>query len=443
MKKSKNNIGFSFNQHFILVALLALVVSCNIFLLGSCSSHRTNTELPHGKESLEASGSNEASCATQEPTTTQEDLTQETTSQEEDATQEPTPNEGIDNSGILTYQNLNTVSGNKNIIWFVVDRFDVSYYEDYALKDCPEIFEHLDGFTYYNNAVSRYSRTYPSVTYMLTGMTYEFPTYHQFHIRRLEYFEKAYAAAPFLWELNKNNYNVNIYTDDIYGYSDAKHMAGYISNAGGKYPMFTSDMKNVYEFLRQNPLQLDQEKNNFSFIHIAGCHLPNLYNQDFSPVSDEERNSATSAMIQSFKIINLYLEQLKELGLYEDATIIISADHGNATPSYPLEAPHVPAIFIKESGSAGSELKTSSAPIIQGDILPTIIQSEGIKTDIDFGECKPVSEIAENEQRVRYCLFDGQNPAGPVGGELIEFEINGNANDLKNWMIKWREEFNN
>ena len=388
---------------------------------------------------------------------------------------------------LLTYENLDQVSSGKNVVWFVIDRFDVSSYEDHALKDCPEIFEHLDGFTYYNNTVSLYSRTYPSVPYMLTGRDYDFKTYQQFHASRLDYFEEAYTNAPFLKTLSENNYNVNIYTDDHYGYSDARHMEGYISNASGvgalqavnthrlawdmtrlslyrylptvtkgltgklstpqfkqyvqyqtDYPVFTTDMKDAYEFFNENPLVIDAEKNNFAYIHIAGCHLPNLYNQDFTPANEEERNSETSAMIQSFKIINLYLKQLKELGLYENATIIITGDHGNATPSYPLESPHVPALFIKESGSAGTALKISSAPVTQGDILPTILASEGIQSNIDFGDSRPVSTVAENEARTRYCLFDGQIPNG-TGGELIYFEITGSARDLSNWKIKWRE----
>lgn len=393
---------------------------------------------------------------------------------------------------LLTYKNLDLVSGNKNVIWFVVDRFDVSYYEDYALKECPEIFENLDGFTFYNNAVSLYSRTYPSVPYMLTGKEYDFQTYQQFHNVRLDYFQEAYTDAPFLKELSKNNYNVNIYTDDHYGYSDARQMQDYVSNSSltksfqtvkkpllakdmtrlslyrylpivakplagelstpqfkqyvqyeTDYPVFTTDMKAVYDFINEHPLQIEKDKNNFSFIHFAGCHLPNLYNQDFTPVSEAEKYSEVSAMIQSFKIINLYIEQLKELGLYEDATIIISGDHGNATPSYPLESPHVMALFVKESGSAGTELKTNSAPVTQGDILPTIIASEGLETELDFGEYRSVFEVAENEQRARYCMFDGQKADAASGGELIYFEIVGNANDLANWKIKWREGLGN
>jgi hypothetical protein len=36
-------------------------------------------------------------------------------------------------------------------------------------------------------------------------------------------------------------------------------------------------------------------------------------------------------------------------------------------------------------------------------------------------------------------MFDGQKADAASGGELIYFEIIGNANDLANWKIKWRE----
>ena len=115
-----------------------------------------------------------------------------------------------DKKQILTYENLEKVSANKNIIYFVVDRFDVEYYEEYGLEECPELFDELDGFTYFDDMVSLYPRTFPAVPYMLTGIE------HNFEDARLDYFTNAYQNSPFLKELKKNNYSVNIYTDDFY-----------------------------------------------------------------------------------------------------------------------------------------------------------------------------------------------------------------------------------
>ncbi|MBE6627862.1 MAG: hypothetical protein E7629_02945 [Ruminococcaceae bacterium] len=388
-----------------------------------------------------------------------------------------------DRMELLTYENLNEAGSEHNVIWFIIDRFDVDYYENYALKECPEIFYSLDGFTYYDNMVSLYTRTFPSVPYMLTGIE------HDYQDARVDYFADAYSNSNFLKLLKENDYSVNIYTERYYCYEDAAPLREYISNSsrvesvktvkkpllakdmlrvslyrylpmiakgltgdistpqfekyidyGTQSPIYSGDMKAAYDFLNQNPMVTDG-KNNFAFIHVAGCHLPNHYNQDFSPVTSDERDSVSSAMIQSFKIINLYLDQLKELGLYENATVIISGDHGNADPSMPMTRAPVAALFVKPSGSAGTPIATSHAPVTQGDIIPAILESEGIEASGDFG--RSLFDVKENEHRVRICKFDDwkEDSSGQRNDEIFVFEITGNARDLKNWKEISRGEF--
>ena len=380
----------------------------------------------------------------------------------------------------LTYKNLDKVSTDHNVIYFVIDRFDVIYYEDYALKECPEIFYNLDGFTYFNDMVSLYPRTFPSVAYMLTGQE------HDFLDPRRGYFEQAYQEAPFLKLLKENDYNVNIYTDTLYGYEDARHMQAYVSNSSSvtfykvtgkpliakdmlrlslfrylpilakstvgsigtddfeqyvtydtEYPKYSTDMKDVHDFLKENPIETYEGKNNFTFVHISGCHMPNAYDENFRPAKEKDEYSAVSSMKQSFKIINRYLDQLKEFGLYEDATIIITGDHGwhgGSDTATPLLRPHVTALFVKESGKSGNPLVTNSAPVIQADIIPTILKSEGIQAEQDFG--RSVFEIGVNEERTRkYCWQSLQHVNGAIDYEVVMFEIKGSARDYDNWTI--------
>lgn len=60
------------------------------------------------------------------------------------------------------------VSKNKNTIVFLLDRMDKKYMDKLLAKD-PELREKLSGFTYYKNFTGSYSRTFPSVTYLLSG----------------------------------------------------------------------------------------------------------------------------------------------------------------------------------------------------------------------------------------------------------------------------------
>ena len=383
-----------------------------------------------------------------------------------------------ENKNILTYANMDKVSTNKNIIYFVVDRFDTEYYEDYGLVKCPELFEELEGFTYFDDMVSMYPRTFPSVPYMLTGIE------HDFHDARLDYFKEAYTEAPFLKELKKNNYRINIYTDDYYSYTDAGCMSEYVKNSSATnsyvienaprlsvdmlrlslfrylplvakswtgdiststfekyveyntpYPDYTTDMKDAYEFLRDHPLNTFSGSNNFSFIHISGCHMPNNYDENFDKVSTGNQYNPVVALKQSFAIINLYLKQLKELGLYEDATIVISGDHANIRSDSVFRGPFTTALFFKPSGSAETELQVNHAPVAQGDIIPTILASEGIQPSQSFG--KTLFDFQEGDVRERTHVFQRREEQvdGPAIYEVIVYRIVGSARKLENWEV--------
>ena len=380
----------------------------------------------------------------------------------------------------LTYKNMEKVAADSNIVYFVVDRFATSYV-DTAKKNCPEVFDELDGFTYYDDNVSLYPRTFPSVTYMITGVENDFSR------TRTDYFKYAWENSEFIDTLKANGYSIGLYTDDYYVYEDstpggvaafannlsgatetvisdraglAKDMARLslyrylpfscrgivgvvsstdfqdsvqiISNEADKY---TTDMKNAYDYLSEHPLKLSEGKN-FSFIHIQGVHLPNVYDRDFNPVGDDAKYSTEDAMIQSFKIINLYIKQLKELGLYENSTIIITGDHASiGSDSKDPYYAHLTALFVKPSGVGEGDLKTSSAPVAQEDIHATILASEGIEHTLDYGvSIFDLDENTERERRYhfqRYIRDDGTY-------EVVKYKIVGSAKVFGNWTVSER-----
>ena len=71
---------------------------------------------------------------------------------------------------------------------------------------------------------------------------------------------------------------------------------------------------------------------------------------------------------------------------------------------------------------------------MQGDIIPTILKSEGITTATDFGVS--VFDVPEDQPRKRKYNFQSlQYTNGETDYEVIEYEIVGRARDLKNWTI--------
>ena len=81
-------------------------------------------------------------------------------------------------------------------------------------------------------------------------------------------------------------------------------------------------------------------------------------------------------------------------------------------------------------------MTVSSAPLMQSDIIPTILQSEGITSYGDFG--RSVLEIAEDEVRERRSVFHSlqHDPLdGSLNYEEIEFKITGSGKLLSNWVV--------
>ena len=378
---------------------------------------------------------------------------------------------------VLTHKGLDSTASDNNVIYFVVDRFAAKYF-DTAMKECPEIFDELEGFTYYDDAVSLYPRTYPAITYMLSGVE------NDFSVSRPEYFKHAWGDSEFLRTLSDEGYSINVYTDSYYAYesSEPGDLPDYIANGSGdaqavvsdpaglkrdmrrlsfyRYLPFacrdlignissddfsrhielvgddstaySTDMKDVYEYLGENPLRVSGEKQ-FSFIHIQGIHLPNKYDRDFNPATDENDMDEVESMIQSFKIINRYIEQLKELGLYEDATIVIAGDHSSigSDTKAPYYA-HLTAMMVKSRGEGEGALKTSSAPVSQEDLHATVLASEGIDATLGYG--RSVFDIAEDEVRERRYHFQRMvSEDGTI--EIIKYKITGTAADFKNWTV--------
>ena len=340
-----------------------------------------------------------------------------------------------DTRGVLSYEHLGELSGGRNVVFFLIDRFDVRYFESLQKKE-PEFLEELGGFTYYNDYLSLYCRTYPAITSILTGKE------NDFEDTRLNYFKEAYTSRGHLHNMFFAGYDVTVYTEKYYAYDNAAYMRPYVKNVAttGQY---TEDMKTLHEHLTQNDFELTDSYGQFTFIHLYGCHTPVKYNLDWEEATDKEKNDTTLALKQSLTIIYEYMEQMKKLGVYEDATIIITGDHPAAISDTKLigeasksdNGTRVTAMLFKRSGETGDELKINSAQISQDELWHTIYESEGLDS-LKTGES--FFDIPEGEERTRRYLFersvkleDGKTRAD----EIVEYRITGSGRNRENWQI--------
>jgi hypothetical protein len=376
---------------------------------------------------------------------------------------------------VISKKGLFEVSGKENIIVILFDRLDTKFY-DVTVKRFPGYFDNLEGFTYYNSATTSYSRTFPAVTSLITN------TMYLNDISPEEYFDYAYSNSPFLSDLKKNGYNTNLYINKYYEYADAKVMKDYVSNAEKVTDykpniksafgyltelsyvrnfsyyfsqtslinatsartseiselvcddgIFRDDDEAFYKELKAKGLSASEYDKNFTFIYLHGSHTPIILDENCEKSEDATVSSQTAG---SFKIVYEYLEQLKKLGVYDNSTIIITADHGYAISDEEdyfkvADSGITAAMFVKPKNAEHEKLVTSDAEVSITNLIPFAVQDAKLETDNDYG--KSVTDIKEGEHQERtlyQCVYSSGHKLC-----LNEYKINGDAKDLKNWKL--------
>ncbi len=370
----------------------------------------------------------------------------------------------------LTTENMFEVSKKDNIIVFVVDRFDTKYYDAQVAGD-PDAFKDFDGFTYYSDYIAKFPRTYPAVSSMLSG------TYSDFAMTKKAYFNRVYSQSPLLRDLENNNYKINVYIPEMYAYDDASSFDGRVSNIStnntyslgdriviafgmlerGAYFWFPDMLKSqktslasmneginylndfskyelddvkVYQEFCESGLYTQSKQNTFTFMHLRGCHAPFIMDENCNPVEKDSVGSYEQTK-GTFKFIREYLQQMKDKGLYEDATIVILGDHAALRSDKKLYVePELTAFMIKESGKAGTPFAESDVPVSQDNYLASIVKSAGLQVDRGYGTA--VSDVKADSNSTRIHYFQTWNADPDVN---YTYEITGSGKEFSNWKI--------
>lgn len=364
------------------------------------------------------------------------------------------------------------VSNEKNVVYFVIDYCDSSIVEE-TLKEDPDLFKGLEGFTYYPDNIYTHCRTFPALTYLLSGEKcyYDLPT--------TEYLNTSFADNEFMGAIDDLNTDVRIYTNPIYTgtavreYADnykssvsnslsdvkklelikealkisgfrgmpyiAKERFAYDSDVindkciikHDDYAPITHDFE-FYNSIKSTKISINEEYSPaFRFYHLYGSHPGAKINENVETVS---RATLPQALRGDMKIIKEYINQLKELGVYDNTTIIITADHG--IPTTDIVRPQTCLLLVKEAGAdTSAPLKTSNAQVSHDDLFPTIIKALGGDYK-QFGES--IDEIKENVNRKRYHYHTAIEKTADT--LLTEYVIEGDGRNIENYKAtgqKW------
>lgn len=366
------------------------------------------------------------------------------------------------------------LSSGKNVLIFILDNCDRTIVED-ALAEDPSLFDGLDGFVSYPDTTSRYSRTYPAVPYLLTGRDCSFDVPHT------EYISDAYADSGYLRQLHETGTDIRLYTALSYVSPDAYELVDNVSyfdsrrssavsvpslirsmlRLGGYREMpyllkpffsYTIDPinRNVltgspvdYFTLTNNDFEFnsrisdksitvtDSYPSAFRFYHLFGPH-PGCYMNE-EALFDYSASQA-QALRGDFKILKRFFERMKANGVYDNSTIIITADHGNQNEGKELQLlqPACCIMLVKPAGESGTPVRISTAQISHSDLFATVYDGLGLDSAV-YGQA--IYDIPEDTERERLYYYTAQISATDGEVALREYRITGNALDFSNWTL--------
>lgn len=393
-----------------------------------------------------------------------------------------------DNSQYLVNSsNQFTVSSNKNIIILMLDTYTNTVATEFMAAN-PDVAKSLKDFTYYNNADCHYEGSAYSLGYVMSGAEWDFSAT----------IDEGYKAAwnskrnnTFYSRLKEQGYIANFYTNELTVLPDEanqsaigkvanlvetecdykidnKIMLDLFMNASlyrfaplkFKYDLafVAGDYKNAYRIINNSndavndTIELDMKTNNAEFYqallknglktddssnyyilqHLEGVHPPYRINEKGEAVENATLQQTERGC---WLYVQEYLNQLKKLGVYDDATIIITADHGLHNKIHDAQ----PIFFIKTPDETHEQYEVTSAPISFTDIMPTVMYLAGGKYS-DLGNTIFDFSNGETRERTLYIRRTDMtlpnapkrnSPTRSVLNCLYKYVYNGTLEDLR------------
>ena len=372
-----------------------------------------------------------------------------------------------DDSICLTDKGMYEYAAEENIFVFVLDRLDYDYI-DRILAEDPAFLDPLDGFTGYTNAISAYDRTAPALNQLLTGSE------SAFQIPASEFYAKSWLedGKNLLKDLHKQNYTAEFYSFYDKLFSDPDYARQYVSNlntspapnaravlpkllklSAYRYlpiamkPFFWADTnyynENVFDAAEETVYEFndsgygpgflestaDRAGNSFKLYHFFGPHAPYTMNADGT--ASKEQTSAAEQLMGCFRILYAAFDRMKELGIYDRATILITADHGSAIDdTKPLQKATRIGLFYKPAGSRGTPFVQSAAQVCTDNIPATIMKAAGVSDYARYGTA--LDEVREDAAVERFyyksAIEDGTT-------NVYKYAVTGDAALFENWEL--------
>lgn len=349
------------------------------------------------------------------------------------------------------------LASDENVIVFIMDTVGVNAIKK-MMDEYPENKEIVKDFVFYDNACSDYEPTFPSLTHLLTGQELEFGG------NASDWLQNAWGSEQsnyFFQQLKDAGYTCHLYSS----VGEIKYIFGGAENLMNKFdnvqevemqidmvdllqkllklsayrcvpymckPFFevlTLDFNDVvsmvnvaapsftnqdfYQRLTSDRLSANLEIDKLFYVnHILGAHPPW---QTSANVSFIEETTELNTVRGLFVMLQEYLDQMKALGIYDSANIIVMSDHG----AWGWDD-IAPMFFLKRSGETHSSMCINSSPVSYQDFQATILELIG-KHDGSLGTSIFDWKPGQERRRVLYRTNANNNVPSIPGSAWNEY----------------------
>lgn len=379
-------------------------------------------------------------------------------------------NQPEDSAAYLSTEGIYELSDQGNVVTIISDTFQGTFMNE-ILEAYPEWKEKLADFTYYDNTTGTSCFTYFSMAKLLTGV--DFPIGEDL----ADGMKYAFENQTLIDAVAKNGYDIAYYVgfkptsnvqDKLINYegdilkpdqqaktnllklllkstmfqglphqlkqefvvltSDYSNLLSQMDSGEKAVPFVSNDTEYRTKLL-DNGMTALQSKPKYVLQYLVGVHAPYNISRDFEVVDFSEDMTVREKQIESglaqLKLLVEYIDKLKEADLYDQTTIIFTADHGYDLRFYPI-------MLVKDANAQGTELKIDSTPLShQEDYEKLLKEVTGGKT---FAEA--VEGLNVQEDRTRYAIdFRSANGYGKDTDLRSVVQVTGRADDSASYRV--------
>jgi hypothetical protein len=388
-------------------------------------------------------------------------------------------------------------SSKQNVLHIIMDGFQSDVFEELLNEEGEgrRLASALEGFVFFKENIGAFRLTHMSIPAILSGKIY------RNHIPRHDFLEEgvggktivnaAYDAGyevdlvfPLsLFEIYMRSKHTNAYavprTDHLsardyeldesaklidlsvfrmaphflkeYVYNDQLWLfQSFLVDSGYKRLRFFAH--NAFLRRLRDNMTADRPAPVYKLLHLMLSHYPMVANENCEYAGRVLKRTRATVKVQarcSLGNVVRLLEGMKELGVYDDALIVLMADHGAGVPPRGLRgyvtaggkrvimdkktvAMALPVLAIKRPGVTGP-FEVSPAPSAITDTPATIASVLGLKEQFDGRSVFSLRPDARRERRYHHYRYVRSEWTAEYLNPIEEFIINGSALDSRAW----------